>query len=127
MMMSFQYIRNAVKEAKIELKESFNEITENVSDQGQINVCLLFLLDFNHFYTSIVDGLVQDLKDVLMTKEMQDAFNTIEFVLGKLNTLSLIAIKFLVVVQHEGFTLINYTYFNICQSALNNCFGLKIN
>jgi len=62
--MSFQYIRNAVSEAKIELKESINDITENVSDQ--------------------VDGLVQDLKDALMTKEMQDAVNTIEFVLEKL-------------------------------------------
>ena len=31
---SFQYIRNALSEAQIELKESINDITENVSDQG---------------------------------------------------------------------------------------------
>ena len=37
---------------------------------------------------------------------MQDALNTIELVLGKLNTL--IAITFLVVFQRELFTLIDY-------------------
>ena len=48
------------------------------------------IIDFNHFnqILFIVDGLVQDLKDALMTKEMQDAVSTIEFVLGNLYTLS---------------------------------------
>ena len=32
--MSFHYIQNSLSEAKIELKESINDITENVSDQG---------------------------------------------------------------------------------------------
>ena len=40
---SINYIQNALSEAKIELKESINDITENVSDQGQIFV----LKDFN--------------------------------------------------------------------------------
>ena len=40
---SINYIQNALSEAKIELKESINDITENVSDQGQIFV----LNDFN--------------------------------------------------------------------------------
>ena len=44
-------------------------------------------MTLNEYIHSIVDGLVQDLKDVLMTKEMQDAFDTIELVLGKLNAL----------------------------------------
>ena len=40
---SINYIQNALSEAKMELKESINDITENVSDQGQIFV----LNDFN--------------------------------------------------------------------------------
>ena len=93
-----QDIQNDLSEANKELKESINDITEiatrgilriklhpsiyPVSDQGQMFVFNGYN-DFNQIFITIVDGLGQDLKDFLMTKEMQNAVNTIECVLGR--------------------------------------------
>lgn len=82
--MSFENIQNAIIEAQIELREAISDkisdITDSVSDQGE--KVLISSYSCNIISPS-ADGLVQNLKDALMTKEMQDALNTIEFVLGK--------------------------------------------
>ena len=77
--------------------------------------------------------MVEDLKDALMSKEMQDAVNTIEFVLGKLysihyNTLCLISFL-LVVVQLQLLTVIDsdryYNYLHISRLFLLVLFSRK--
>ena len=82
--MSFENIQNAIVEAQIELREAISDkisdITDSVSDQGEK---VLISSYSRNIISPSADGLVQNLKDALMTKEMQDALNTIEFVLGK--------------------------------------------
>ena len=62
----------------MELREAISDITDNVTDQGEgLSSVVFIILSFS------VDRLVQNMKDALITKEMQEALNTIEIVLGE--------------------------------------------
>ena len=73
--------------------------------------------------------MVEDLKDALMSKEMQDAVNTIEFVLGKLYSILCLISFLLVVVQLQLLTVIDsdryYNYLHISRLFLIVLFSRK--